>query len=122
MQRDGSQKIKNLKKNKKKLLQASPYRPDLLGQVWQSHAEGWKPGKHKEKLFQAFYQRPDLRSLAAGLAKPCGKAGWIGDPPAPPFLQSNALGFARFSDADMNSDEAARGGHGEKEFRLFGGV
>ena len=50
------------------------------------------------------------------------KGGLDRRPSGAPFLQSNALGFARFSDADMNSDEAARGGHGEKEFRLFGGV
>ena len=43
-------------------------------------------------------------------------------PSGAPFLQSNALGFARFDDADMNRDDAARGAEvgPEKEFRLFG--
>ncbi|KAK9821286.1 hypothetical protein WJX74_010722 [Apatococcus lobatus] len=43
-------------------------------------------------------------------------------PSGAPFLQSNALGFARFSDADMNQDDAARGAESTtaKDFRLFG--
>ena len=39
------------------------------------------------------------------------------------MLQSNGLGFARFSDQDLNQDEAVRGVQApaeQKDFRLFG--
>lgn len=50
------------------------------------------------------------------------RKGFARRPSGAPFLQSNALGFARFDDADMNRDDASRGAEvgSEKEFRLFG--